>query len=64
MPLMTNEINKIIATSLYAFALRLHAENVYNLRQNAVVQLTKHSFATELEKRPHFVMFTFPTSHS
>ena len=64
MPLMTNEINKIIATSLYAFALRLHAENVYNLRQNVVVQLTKHSFATELEKMPHFVMFTFPTSHA
>ena len=58
---MVFKMYTLILSSLLQFALRLYA---HELMENAIVSLTQDSFATELEKMPHFVMFTYPISHS
>ena len=53
-------MHKVITATLYTLILRSNADE---LTGNAIVSLTKNSFATELEEMPYFVMFTYPASH-
>ena len=53
--------NILILSLLLQFVLRLYAQESM---EKAIVRLTEDSFATELEKMPYLVMFTYPTSHS
>ena len=51
----------LIIFASYDSALALPSRN---LTEYEVVNLSKESFAAELEKMPHFVLFTHPPSSS
>ena len=46
----------LIATTLYVFIMQSSGEE---LMEDDIVNLQYDSFATELEKMPHFVMFSY-----
>ena len=54
-------IRILIIFRLYDLVSTISAQDA---TENDVVYLSKDSFAAELERMPHFVLFTFPPSSS